>query len=65
MTSVSAKRKITWYQDVENAILGRVPSEGCNIWSLVRIDGNWFIARAKGGPPVSSKEIVEGDGDTS
>lgn len=45
--------ELTWYQDVENAVLGRVQSEGRMVWSLTRIDGNWYIARSEQGMPKS------------
>lgn len=46
----TATVEYTWYQDVENAVLGRVQSEGHNIWSLVRVNGNWLVAKAESRP---------------
>lgn len=53
VTGNSAVVEFTWFQDVENAFLGkRVKSEGHALWSLTRVGGEWYIARAESSPTV-------------
>lgn len=45
-----------WVQVVENAVLGRVRSEGTNTWRLRRIGGEWYIAEAHTGLKLQEVE---------
>ncbi len=47
ISSNVATVQFAWKQDVENAFLGRVQSEGKMTWQLQRIAGQWFIAHAQ------------------
>ena len=42
----SATIAFEWVQVVENAVLGRVRSEGTNTWRLERVGGEWYIVEA-------------------